>query len=153
MTDIEKVMDGLERLRFFNQRAGRELWSDKPKEIQEQDIENADVIYSDALTILKKQEELLNEQRQQIIMLVGAQRAIADMMKNLESMELVADAVATKEQENSHETCTGVSSVQNSCNPQHSKTVVRYTPDKDGWRVGAYVKDPSIFEHGNNTGK
>ena len=33
-------------------------------------------------------------------------------------MELVADAVATKEQENSHETCTGVS-----CNPQHSKTV------------------------------
>ena len=58
-----------------------------------------------------------------------------------------------KEQENSHETCTGVSSVQDSCNPQHSKTVVRYTPDKDGWRVGAYVKDPSMFEHGNNTGK
>ena len=27
-------------------------------------------------------------------------------------MELVVDAVATKEQENSHETCTGVSSVQ-----------------------------------------
>ena len=68
-------------------------------------------------------------------------------------MELVADAVATKEQENSHETCTDVSSVQDSCNPQHSKTVVRYTPDKDGWRVGAYVKDPSMFAHGNNTGK
>ena len=68
-------------------------------------------------------------------------------------MELVADAVATKEQENSHEICTGVSSVQDSCNPQHGKTVVRYTPDKDGWRVGAYVKDPSMFEHGNNTGK
>lgn len=68
-------------------------------------------------------------------------------------MELVADAVATKEQENSHETCTGVSSVRDSCNPQHSKTVVRYTPDKDGWRVGAYVKDPSMFEHDNNTGK
>ena len=32
-------------------------------------------------------------------------------------MELVADAVATKEQENSHETCTSVSSVQDSCNP------------------------------------
>lgn len=68
-------------------------------------------------------------------------------------MELVADAVATKEQENSHETCTGVSSVQDSCNPQHSKTVVRYTQDKDGWRAGAYVKDPSMFAHGNNTGK
>ena len=51
------------------------------------------------------------------------------------------------EQENSHETCTGVSSVQDSCNP-----VVRYIPDKGGWRVGAYV-DPSMFEHGNNTGK
>lgn len=65
----------------------------------------------------------------------------------------VADAVATKEQENSHETCTGVSSVQDSCNPQHSETVVLYTPDKDGWRVGAYIKDPSMFAHGNNTGK
>ena len=68
-------------------------------------------------------------------------------------MELVADAVATKEQENSHETCTGVSSVQDSCNPQHSKTVVRYAPDKDGWRVAAYVKNPSMFENGNNTDK
>ena len=33
-------------------------------------------------------------------------------------MELVADAVATKEQENLHETCTGVSSVQDSSNPE-----------------------------------
>ena len=53
-------------------------------------------------------------------------------------MELVADAVATKEQDNSHETYTRASSMQDSC-----KTVVRYTPDKDGWRVGAYIKDPS----------
>ena len=50
---LDKVMDGLERLRFFNQRAGRELWADKPKEVQEQDIANADKVYSDALELLK----------------------------------------------------------------------------------------------------
>ena len=53
MTHVEEIMDGLERLRFFNQRAGRELWADKPKEVQEQDIANADKIYSDALELLK----------------------------------------------------------------------------------------------------
>ena len=68
-------------------------------------------------------------------------------------MELVTYVIATEEQENSHKTCTSVSSVQDSCNPHHCNTIVRYTPDKDGWRVGAYVKDPSMFEHSNNTGK
>ena len=55
MTHVEEIMDGLERLRFFNQRAGRELWADKPKEVQEQDIANADKVYSDALELLKEQ--------------------------------------------------------------------------------------------------
>jgi hypothetical protein len=52
----EKVIDGLEMLRFFNQRAGRELWADKPHDIQETDIANADAIYAYAITILKEQE-------------------------------------------------------------------------------------------------
>ena len=58
MTEInrEKVIDGLERLQFFNQRAGRELWEDKPHDVQEKDIANADAVYADALALLKEQE-------------------------------------------------------------------------------------------------
>ena len=54
--DREKVIDGLEMLRFFNQRAGRELWADKPYGVQETDIANADAIYANALALLKEQE-------------------------------------------------------------------------------------------------
>lgn len=56
MTDREKVINGLEMLRFFNQRAGRELWTDKPHDVQEQDISNADAIYASAIVLLKEQE-------------------------------------------------------------------------------------------------
>lgn len=56
MSDREKVIDGLEMLRFFNQRAGRELWAGKPHDVQEQDISNADMIYESAIAMLKEQE-------------------------------------------------------------------------------------------------
>lgn len=59
MADREKAIDGLEMLRFFNQRAGRELWADKPHDIQETDIANADAILADALELLKEQQELV----------------------------------------------------------------------------------------------
>lgn len=37
----ENVMEILDKLEFFGgQRAGRELWADKPKEIQDKDIED-----------------------------------------------------------------------------------------------------------------
>lgn len=40
MTKTEKVLDILSKWDFFfGQRAGRELWADKPREVQEQDIE------------------------------------------------------------------------------------------------------------------
>lgn len=36
---IERALDILNKWQFFyGQRAGRELWADKPKEVQEQDI-------------------------------------------------------------------------------------------------------------------
>ena len=39
MTEQEKVFDILNKFEFFQgQRAGRELWNDKPKEIQDKDI-------------------------------------------------------------------------------------------------------------------
>lgn len=41
MDEYNKVMDILDKLEFFyGQRAGRELWSNKSEEIQDQDIEN-----------------------------------------------------------------------------------------------------------------
>lgn len=40
MTKTEKVLDILSKWDFFfGQRSGRELWADKPREVQEQDIE------------------------------------------------------------------------------------------------------------------
>lgn len=40
MTKTEKVLDILSKWDFFfGQRAGRELWADKPREVREQDIE------------------------------------------------------------------------------------------------------------------
>lgn len=38
--EIIKVNDILDKLDFFNQRAGRELWNEKPVEIQDADIRN-----------------------------------------------------------------------------------------------------------------
>ena len=39
MTNEEAIIDILEKWSFFfGQRAGRELWGDKPKEVQDQDI-------------------------------------------------------------------------------------------------------------------
>lgn len=45
---LEKANDILDKWKFFyGQRAGRELWNDKPKEVQEQDIAdfNRDIEY------------------------------------------------------------------------------------------------------------
>lgn len=51
MTDNEnkKANDILDKFDFFSQRAGRELWSDKPKDIQDKDIE----IFSNNVKFLK----------------------------------------------------------------------------------------------------
>lgn len=41
MQELEKAMEILDKLSFFGgQRAGREPWNDKPKEVQDEDIEN-----------------------------------------------------------------------------------------------------------------
>ena len=39
MIDFNKIIDGIEMIQFFNQRAGRELWMNKPKDIQDADIQ------------------------------------------------------------------------------------------------------------------
>ena len=53
MIDFDKIIDGIEMIQFFNQRASRKLWFDKPKEIQEED--------------LKKEHEILNAARDALL--------------------------------------------------------------------------------------
>lgn len=55
---MDKLIDGLAMLRFFNQRAGRELWQSKPKEVQDKDVENADKYLSEAIKALEENAEL-----------------------------------------------------------------------------------------------
>lgn len=41
LKEIDKCLNILDKMEFFQgQRAGRELWFDKPKNIQDEDIEN-----------------------------------------------------------------------------------------------------------------
>lgn len=41
MQELEKAFDMLDKLSFFGgQRAGRELWNNKPREVQDEDIAN-----------------------------------------------------------------------------------------------------------------
>lgn len=60
MIDFDKIIDGIEMIEFFNQRAGRELWMNKPKDIQEADIQKEQEILlaaRDALLICSYVEE------------------------------------------------------------------------------------------------
>lgn len=60
---IVKAYDILDRFDFFNQRAGRELWNDKPKDIQDTDIKNfsSDVEFlKDLINRLKAENLQLN---------------------------------------------------------------------------------------------
>ena len=54
MANVEKIIDYLEQIRFFNQRAGRELWNDKPTDIQNKDIENTDKKLGEAIQTIKE---------------------------------------------------------------------------------------------------
>lgn len=52
--DVEKVIEALEQLKFFNQRAGRELWNDKSTDIQNKDIDNAEKKIDDAIQTIRE---------------------------------------------------------------------------------------------------
>lgn len=55
---ITEIIDKLHMLQFFNQRAGREFWQSKPKEVQDKDVENADKYLSEAIKALEENAEL-----------------------------------------------------------------------------------------------
>ena len=54
MEKVEKIIDYLKQIRFFNQRAGRELWNDKPTDIQNKDIENTDKKLSEVIQTIRE---------------------------------------------------------------------------------------------------
>lgn len=60
--NIEKALEILDKLDFFNQRAGRELWNDKPFEVQCKDISD----FSDDVAFLKK---VINELETEVFIL------------------------------------------------------------------------------------
>lgn len=57
---IDEYLNILDKMEFFNQRAGRELWFDKPKNIQDKDIEN----FNRDINILK--EYILKQKKLQV---------------------------------------------------------------------------------------
>lgn len=48
------LRDRIEQAKFFNQRAGRELWSEKPKDVQDRDIASSERLYDNLLSLIKE---------------------------------------------------------------------------------------------------
>lgn len=57
MSEEEIIIDHLEGMLFFNQRAGRELWFDKPKEVQDRDIENSERHLQEAIDYIRTNQQ------------------------------------------------------------------------------------------------
>lgn len=58
MTTIDRANDILDKWEFFyGQRAGRELWADKPTEVQDEDIANFLEKFLEWLEMEKKKED------------------------------------------------------------------------------------------------
>ena len=55
---LNECLDILAKMEFFNQRAGRELWFDKPKNIQDKDIENFNRDINTLKEYILKQEKI-----------------------------------------------------------------------------------------------
>ena len=90
MTDAEiiKANDILDKFDFFSQRAGRELWSDKPKDIQDKDIE----IFSNNVKFLK--DFITRLQADQEALIAGQetlQKALAEKNAEIEELKTVFD--------------------------------------------------------------
>lgn len=49
---LATLRDRIEQEKFFNQRAGRELWQNKPKEVQDRDIASSDKLYDALLKLI-----------------------------------------------------------------------------------------------------
>ncbi len=89
----ETLIDGLERLVFFNKRAGRELWSEKPIEVQNKDIADAEEILQSAIKAIKN--GILEATKEVTIMTQeDYERAIKVLQKH--NQELIAERLKQK---------------------------------------------------------
>lgn len=50
---LSGLKDRIEQEKFFNQRAGRELWNDKPTDVQDRDIASAEQLYDTLLLLIE----------------------------------------------------------------------------------------------------
>lgn len=102
MTEQEKVFDILNKFEFFQgQRAGRELWNDKPKEVQDKDIADfiKDINYirsylQNSVVLSREEHEILVKTAQGKI---GNMKA-TDFIRACISSGVMVEAVSTKEQ-------------------------------------------------------
>lgn len=79
--NVEQIIDILDKMDFFEgQRAGRELWNDKPFEVQEQDIAN----FSRDISLVK---EYINSQEQRIKELAYDNDELKMQLKEADSTE------------------------------------------------------------------
>ena len=85
----EQAIDILERFDFFQgQRAGRELWNDKPFDVQEQDIAN----FSRDVTFLKDYIKELTKENERLRAEVSVKKKLLDKSVDLED-KVKADTV------------------------------------------------------------
>ena len=97
-----KVFDILDKMELFQgQRAGRELWNDKPKEVQDKDISDfiKDINYirsylQDSVVLSREEHEILVKTEQGQISNMKA----TDFLKACISSGIMVEAVSTKEQ-------------------------------------------------------
>lgn len=61
---MTEILDILDKLDFFNQRAGRELWQSKPERIQYQDIANFSSDIKKIREFIAKQQAEIEEEKQ-----------------------------------------------------------------------------------------
>lgn len=62
MNDIERAIDILDKWQFFyGQRAGRELWGDKPEKVQDEDITNYNRDINFLKSLFSKQQQREND--------------------------------------------------------------------------------------------
>ncbi len=57
------LRDRIEQAKFFNQRAGRDLWNDKPKDVQDRDIASAEKLYDELLMLIEMHADVSEEKK------------------------------------------------------------------------------------------
>ncbi len=53
-TRLRELLERVGMLIFFNQRAGREFWNDKPRDVQDTDIRNAEATLETVAALIRE---------------------------------------------------------------------------------------------------